>query len=69
VANDQFFPIKPFNINLNCRNYANNWAYSGYNNTNGNQLVSSTDLIDVNSSTGEIFVSKSKPAGTYYIKV
>ena len=65
MATDKYFPIKPFNASVNCGNYANSWTYSGYNNTNGNQLVSSTDLIDVNSTTGEIFVSKSIPVGTY----
>jgi hypothetical protein len=69
VATDQYFPIKPFNASVNCGNYANSWTYSGYNNTDGNQLDSSSGLINVNSTTGEIFLSKSIPVGKYYIKV
>jgi hypothetical protein len=38
-------------------------------NADGHSLDFATDLISVNSATGAIFVSASKPAGTYNIKV
>jgi hypothetical protein len=49
--------------------YANTWTYTGYNNTNGNILNKTTDLVGVNQTTGSIFVSNSKPPGSYQVKI
>jgi hypothetical protein len=38
-------------------------------NSDGHSLEAATDLMSVNSATGAIFVSTSKPGGTYNIKV
>jgi hypothetical protein len=54
---------------LNCGTYATTWRYNGVDNSDGHSLGTATDLIEVNSVTGTIFVSKLKPIGTYTIKV
>ena len=42
----------------------------GYNNSNGNILLNQiNDLFGVDSATGKIAVSKSKPPGTYKVKI
>ena len=60
--------ITPFSATLNCGSYATIWRYTGVDNSDGRALKA-TDLMSVDSSTGTIFVSKSKPAGTYTVKV
>jgi hypothetical protein len=66
---DSYFSITPFLATLNCGAYANTWTYIGHNNSDGRALNQSTDLIGVDSTTGSIFVSKSKPRGTYQVKI
>ena len=55
----------PFSTTFNC----GAWTYTGVDNSDGHSLVAETDLMSVNSATGSIFVSMSKPIGTYTIKV
>ena len=66
---DSSFPITPFSATLNCGSYSNTWTYIGYNNSDGKALDQATDLIGVDSATGAIFVSKSKPRGSYEVKI
>ena len=66
---DSYFPITPFSATQNCGAYANTWTYIGYNNSDGRALDQATDLIGVASTNGTIFVSKSKPRGTYEVKI
>ena len=66
---DSYFSITPFSATLNCGAYANTWTYIGYNNSDGRALNQATDLIGVDPTTGTIFVSKSKPRGTYQVKI
>ncbi len=66
---DSFFSITPFSASLNCGSYANTWTYIGYNNSDGKALDQVTHLIGVDSATGTIFVSKSKPRGSYEVKI
>jgi hypothetical protein len=61
--------ITPFSATLNCGSYATIWTYTGVDNSDGRALAIATDLMSVDSATGTIFVSKSKPAGTYTVKV
>jgi hypothetical protein len=68
-VSDSYFSITPFSAILNCGAYANTWMYIGYINSDGQALNQATDLIGVDSTTGSIFVSKSKPRGTYQVKI
>ena len=51
------FSITPFSATPNCGSYANTWSYSGFNNSNGDDLSPAVDFIYIKSTTGSIFVS------------
>ena len=66
------FPITEFtefSTTLNCGSYSTTWTYTGVDNSDGHALVAATDFMSVDSATGTINVTKSKPAGTYTVKV
>lgn len=45
------------------------WTYSGVSAVDGHTLAVANDQMSVDSLTGSIFVSISKPVGTYQIKL
>ena len=55
-SGDQNIVITPFSARAYC-GADNTWTYSGVNNSNGQILDLTNDLMDVNPTTGGIFVS------------
>jgi hypothetical protein len=68
-VSDSYFSVTPFSATQNCGEYANTWTYTGYDNSDAHALNQATDLIEVDSTNGKIFVSKYKPPGKYEVKI
>jgi hypothetical protein len=67
--NDINIPLTPFSATVNCGTSIVTWTYSLVDGNDNRILVPTVDLFDFDTKTGNIILSKSKPVGTYKVKV